>query len=185
MKWALIVVGTLVAVVVLVVVIGALLPRDHVAAMSARIAGAPDAVWRTITDPGAFPTWRKDVTRVDLLPPTANGASWREYSRNGTITMVIDASDAPRRLVTRIADENLPFGGTWEYRLVPATGGATMVTIVERGSVSNPLFRSVSRFVMGHTATIEAYLRALTTKYGGEPQIATVAIAGAAAEEHR
>ena len=62
-----------------------------------------------------------------------------------------------RRLVTRIADTGLPFGGQWTYELVP-DGEGTRLTITEDGEVYNPLFRFVSRFVMGHTATIERYL---------------------------
>ncbi len=34
------------------------------------------------------------------------------------------------------------------------------VTITERGSVYNPIFRFMSRFIFGHTATVEAYLDA-------------------------
>jgi uncharacterized protein YndB with AHSA1/START domain len=178
MKWALIIAGVVVAVAVVVVVIGTLLPRDHVAAMSARIAAPPDAVWAVLTDPATFPTWRRDVKRVDLLPPTATGPSYREYSRSGAITYVTEILEPPRRLVGRIADENLPFGGSWEYRIEPDGASASRVTIIERGSVYNPVFRFVSRFVMGHTSTIAAYLRALGARFGVDASPAVVANAG-------
>ncbi|HMA23731.1 MAG TPA: hypothetical protein VKP00_07045, partial [Gemmatimonadaceae bacterium] len=55
---------------------------------------------------------------------------------------------------------------------------ASRVTIVERGSVYNPLFRFVSRFFMGHTATIDAYLRALGKRFGEEPVPVVVTLAG-------
>jgi hypothetical protein len=35
----------------------------------------------------------------------------------------------------------------------------TELTITENGEVYNPLFRFVSRFIMGHAATIEKYQR--------------------------
>ena len=41
MKWVFIVAGILIAVVVLIVAIGSVLPRDHVASLSARIAAPP------------------------------------------------------------------------------------------------------------------------------------------------
>jgi uncharacterized protein YndB with AHSA1/START domain len=169
MKWILVTVGLVAALVLLVVVIGATLPRDHVAAMSARIAASPDAVWRALTDPPGFPSWRHDVRSIEMLPATATGPSWREHSRSGAITYVIDAFEPPRRLVGRIADSGLAFGGTWEYRIEPEGTTASRVTIVERGSVHNPVFRFVSRYVMGHTATIDGYLRALGRRYGPEP----------------
>ncbi len=166
MRWALIVGGSVGILIAAVLVIGLLLPRDHVSTMTARIGAAPAAVWSTITDPAGFPAWRRDVTRVELLPPTSTGPSWREFSRHGALTMVVMSADAPHRLVTRIADTGLPYGGTWEFVVTPHGDSASRVTITERGSVYNPVFRFVSRFVMGHTATIEAYLRQLGAHFG-------------------
>jgi uncharacterized protein YndB with AHSA1/START domain len=178
MKWILIAVGVLVVGVLVIVVIGALLPRDHVVAMSARIAATPDRVWSALTNPAEFPSWRHDVKSVDMLAPTAHGPSWREHSTQGAITFVVDAAEPPKRLVARIADENLPFGGSWEYVVEPDGPSSSRVTIVERGAVYNPLFRFVSRFIMGHTATIDAYLRALGKRFGAEPMPTVIAPAG-------
>jgi hypothetical protein len=57
----------------------------------------------------------------------------------------------------KIADPDLPFGGTWTYTLTPA-GTGTRLQITEEGAVHNVLFRFVSRFVIGHTASIDRYL---------------------------
>jgi hypothetical protein len=72
-------------------------------------------------------------------------------------------STAPRRLVVRIADPTLPFGGTWTYDITPA-GQSCSLTITEDGEVYNPLFRFVSRFIIGQTATLDAYIKALNAK---------------------
>lgn len=178
MRVALIIAAILFGLGAAVVAVGALLPRDHVATMTAPITAAPDAVWMAITTPADFPRWRRDVQRVELLPPTPTGPSWREYSNNGALTMVVDIADPPRHLVTRIADEGLPFGGRWEYRIESDGAVGSKVTITEHGSVYNPLFRFISRFVMGHTATIESYLRALGKRFGSEPAPAVVALEG-------
>ena len=162
-------VAAIVVFVLGVVVIGTFLPRDHVAAMSARITAPPEAVWIALTDPARYPAWRKDVATVEMLPPAPTGPSWRERSGHGAITMVMDVAERPRRMVTRIADDDVPFGGTWECLLEPDGPAYTRVTIIERGSVHNPLFRFVSRFIMGHTASIDAYLRALGEHFGSEP----------------
>ena len=176
MKWILIVGGIIAVGVLVVIAIGAMLPRDHVAAMAARVAATPESVWSALTNPAEFPSWRADVKSVDMLAPTANGPSWREHSKNGAITFVVDAAERPRRWVGRIADKHLPFGGSWEYLVEPDGPSSSRVTIIERGAVYNPLFRFVSRFVMGHTATIDAYLRALGKRFGNEPTPAVVAI---------
>lgn len=166
MKWLFIGGGVIAASIVFVIVVGALLPRDHVATLVASLKAPPETVWAVITDPAAFPSWRADVTRIEMLPPAPTGPSWREYSRHGAITMTADVSGKPRRLETHIADKNLPFGGWWEYSLKPNAGGGTEITITERGSVYNPVFRFVSRFIMGHTKSIDGYLGALGRKFG-------------------
>jgi len=181
MKWALIVVGVVAALVLIVVVVGMMLPRDHVAARSARIAATPDTVWVALTDPARFPSWRPDVKSVEVLAPTATGPSWREHSSDGAITYVVDTAQAPQRLVVHIADRNLPFGGRWEYRIASDGPSASRVTIIEHGSVYNPVYRFVSRFIMGHTATIDAYLRALAKRFGGDVVPSAAALSGEAA----
>ena len=78
-------------------------------------------------------------------------------------------------MVTRITDKSLPFGGSWEY-LVTSEGTGSRVQITERGEVYNPVFRFVSRFIMGHSATASAFLKALGAKFGGQvsPVVETV-----------
>jgi hypothetical protein len=76
----------------------------------------------------------------------------------------------PRRLVARIAGDNLPFGGTWTFEITPEGDGAKL-RITERGWVSNPIFRFVSRLVLGYTSNLEMYLRSLGRKFGETAQI--------------
>jgi uncharacterized protein YndB with AHSA1/START domain len=165
MRWILTVVGVLAAVVAIVVVVGMLLPKEHTARSHATFDAAPDSIWRVLTDVEAFPAWRGDVSRVELLPPSNGHRSWREIGKNGTITFEEVAAEPSRRLVSRIADPNLPFGGSWTYDVVPDSNG-TRVTITENGIVYNPVFRFMSRYVFGHHATQEAFLRSLGKKVG-------------------
>lgn len=184
MKAVLIVLAVVGVIGVGAVVTGWLLPQDHVVAMSVRIAAPPDSVWAVIANPAGFPAWRPEVTQVDMLAPgTAGGAgpAWREHTTDGVMKYVIDSANPPRQLVTRIADRNLPFGGQWDYRIEPedSTRTATMVTITERGSVYNPVYRFASRFVMGQTSTIDRYLRALGRRFGTESAPVQLESAGA------
>ena len=70
-------------------------------------------------------------------------------------------------MVTRIVDLDLGYSGTWTYTLTKEAAG-TRVQITEAGEVSNILFRFLSRFVFGHTGTMEKYLTALGKKFGEE-----------------
>lgn len=163
------IVAVLLAVVVglglTVVLVGYLLPVKHVATVSAQVPASPERVWQVLTDVAAYPTWRGDVTSVEMLPADSGHVAWREKGKNGAISYAIDQADPPRRLVTRITDKSLPFGGTWEYVVTP-DGTGSRVQITEHGEVYNPVFRFVSRFVMGHTATASAYLKALGARFG-------------------
>ena len=167
MKWVLFSAAGLVAVMALVALVGSLLPRDHVAARRARLPRPPAEVWAVIRDVARAPEWRADLERVETLPPAAGRARFREVGSQGAITLEVVEELAPSRLVTRIADEGLPFGGSWTFELQPS-GDGTLVTITERGFVGNVIFRALARFVFTHHRTLEQYLRALGRRFGAE-----------------
>ncbi len=165
MGWLLIagiVVGALVVAVAAVGAVGAALPMGHVVARRVTVPAPPPQVWETLTDVAGYPSWRPRVRRVEVL----DDGRWREIGKDGTIAFEVVRAEPPGLLVTRIADADLPFGGTWTYRLAP-DGDGCAVTVTEDGQVRNPLFRFVSRFVLGHTATIDGYLTALGARHGG------------------
>jgi hypothetical protein len=96
---------------------------------------------------------------------TESPLKWREIDASGDVlTYERVETSAPKRIVNRIADPKLPFGGSWIYEIAPI-GTGTELTITENGEVYNPLFRFVSRFIMGHTATIEKYQRDLLAHF--------------------
>ena len=163
MRWMLIIVAALALVVVLVVIVGSSLPVEHRATREATIHHPLALVHETITEVAAYPTWRPSVKRVEWLPTSDGVTRFREHSSNGAITYEMRELTPGSRIQTRILDTNLGFGGTWTYELAPIAGGTT-VRITEDGTVTNPIFRVVSRFIMGHHATIDAYLRDLSAR---------------------
>ena len=169
MKWVLIVVISLVALVLAVWVIGSLLPKGHTVARTLRLKQSPEAVWAAITDSQAMPAWRPNVVKVERLADQNGHAVWRETYKDGqSLPLEMVELQPPKRLVARIADPTLPFGGAWTYEITPAEGGCT-ITITERGEVYNPVFRLVSRF-MNQAGRIETYLTDLARKFREEPQ---------------
>lgn len=147
----------LVVLVVAVVGIGYLLPVKHTATREQSYAASPSTVFAAITTPAAFPRWRRGLESVELLPDENGRKKFREIGSDGKITFLVEESVPDRKLVMRIADKSLPFGGSWTYELSPAPSG-TLLRITEHGEVYNPLFRFMSRFVFGHARTIEQYL---------------------------
>lgn len=161
---ALMVLGVLVAIVAIVTTIGYTLPRAHTASREAAFADPPDHVFAVLQDVERYSTWRSDVERVEVLARTP-APRWREHGSNGTITFEIQEARSPSRMITRIADTTLPFGGSWTYALSPDATGMKL-TITENGEVYNPVFRFMSRFVFGHTATLDRFLSDLRVRIG-------------------
>ena len=168
MFWVLGIVGGLIALVALAVLIGWLLPQNHVAHRRALFRQSSEALWETITGP---PTWRPDVKSFEMLLAREGRKVWCEVDLHGQrITFEEVEAVPPSRLVGRIADPKLPFGGSWTYELLPGDGGTTLA-ITERGEIYNPFFRFMARFVFGYTSTLEKYLRNLGKKFGEEVRI--------------
>jgi uncharacterized protein YndB with AHSA1/START domain len=161
LKWIGLVVLVLGGLVAVIAAVGAALPVQHTATRSATFKAAPQQVWDVISGP---PNWRPEVTRYEELPARDGHRVWIEYGKaDSKMTYEVVESDPPQKLVTRIADPHLPFGGTWTYEITPSAGGSTLA-ITENGEVYNPIFRFMSRYVMGYTATMDRYLQALQEK---------------------
>ena len=156
-RWLLAGVAILALLVTVVLAIGWSLPVAHTASRTVAVPAPPDRVFAIVSDFAAYPRWRTGVTTVDVNGPSGAGQHITETADYGEIPYVVEVWEPPARLVTRITGD-LPFGGTWTYQLTPTGGGGTSVTITEDGEVYNVFFRFMSRFVFGHTATIDQYL---------------------------
>jgi len=145
------------AVIVIVVVVGALLPTRHIATRSTFIKASPEQVFDLIAGPQ---DWRTDLKDYSVVDRDGRHFSRQTDKHGQTITYERVEFTPPSLLKTRIADKNLPFGGGWTWRLQAQNGGC-LVAITEDGEIYNPVFRFVSRFVLGYTRTIDNYLARL------------------------
>lgn len=143
MIWIAYIAGGLVGLVGIMALIGLALPEDHVAARRATFAKPAEDVWRAVTELVARPS---------------------------KIRYEIVESRPHERLVNRIADDKLPFGGRWIFELAP-DGGGTALTITEDGFVTNPVFRFLSKTVFSQTATLEKFLADLGAHLGVPAQL--------------
>ena len=167
MKWIVIVIGSLLGLVALAAIVGATLPKRHVAKRAAIIDKSPEELWATIVDFAAAASWRSDLEKIEMLPPRDGHIVFRETTRQGPITFEVAEQVAPQRLLVRVADPDAPFSGTWTYDLQPE-GTGTRVTITEQGEVGNPIFRLMSKVFFDPHASMERYLSALARRHGQE-----------------
>jgi hypothetical protein len=168
MKWVLIVLGGLAALAAVAALIGAALPQGHHATRRARFRAKPDVIFAVLSGP---PDWRTGVKAFGNLPDKDGRKQWWEQdSHNQRITFELVEASPPARLVVRIADRGLPFGGTWTFDIADEPQGAAL-RITEDGEVYNVIFRFMARFVFGYTGSIETYLRDLGRKFGEPVEI--------------
>lgn len=163
MRWLLWIVAVVAVVAVLVVTVGYSLPKAHSVSRTTTLPLPPDAVYALLLDVDQYRTWRPAVNALQRNADRDGRPAWTEEASGMTIPLYFERLERPSLLVARIADPSLPFGGTWTYRIVPAAAGS-QVTITEDGEVYNPFFRFMSRFVFGHAATIEEFVKNLEAR---------------------
>lgn len=146
--------------ITVIVIMGRRLPVKHTATASATFDMPVDVVWKKIIAFEDVSQWRPSVKQVEHVSGDGVGAVWRETGSDGKIPYQTLEMSPPRKLVRKIADPKLPFGGSWTYEITPNRSACTL-TITENGEVYNPVFRFVSRHVMGHNKSIESYLKDL------------------------
>lgn len=171
-RWLLLVAGVLVALILVVVIGGLMLPEEHHASRTLVIRQSPQAIWDVINDHANEQQWRSDVANVVSLGERNGKPVWQENYKDGNkVTLITTESKPPTRMVRELTDLEGPFSGRWEIDIAPTPEGSK-VKITEIGKVSNPVFRFVSKYVIGHTTFMERYLRGLAGKFGEQAQFA-------------
>jgi hypothetical protein len=163
MKWVFLTIAVLVLVAGVMALVGAALPLRHHAARDASFSVSPEALYAVIAGP---PGWRAGVKRFGVLPPKDGRRQfWEEDSHARRITYEVTEEVPPKRLVVRMTDTKLPFGGIWSYDISPATQGGSMLRISEDGEIYNVIFRFMAHYIFGYSTTIENYIRDLQKKF--------------------
>ncbi len=158
MKFTLLTLAVLAAVVLVVYLMGRMLPLDHVASISGEIAAKPERVYGAITQLDKLTTWRSGLKKVEV---ESSGNRYVEHADWGVMPLKILERTPFSKFVTEIDDPSLGFGGTWTFN-IEATPAGSRLTITEKGFVPNPLFRFLSFYVFGHQKNVRTYLEDLT-----------------------
>ncbi len=163
MKWLLWIGGGAVLLVGLMAMVGAMLPLRHHATRRARYKASPDALYAVLAGP---PDWRTGVKNYGALPEQDGRRRWwEEDSHRQKVTFELVEARPAERLQVRIAEQGLPFGGTWTFDIAPAADGGSELRIAEDGEIYNVIFRFMARFFFGYHASLETYLRDLGAKF--------------------
>jgi len=166
MKLVLMIAIAVVLVIGAVAAIGAMLPKRHVASRSAVFHAGREPLYALVA---GTQTWRPDVKACEAMEKDGRRFQ-RETDKHGHTILYEVEEPGPDRIVRRIASEDLPYGGRWTVTFAPKDDG-TQVRITEEGEVYNPIFRFVSKFILGQTASIDAYLKAMGAAVGEDARI--------------
>ena len=154
----------------IVALLGSRLPKTHSASRSILLHKSPQEVYTVVRDFGSAPKWRADVKQIDVESQPGRPVYFREEGKHGAVNYELVEDVPAKKMVTRIRDTDLGYSGQWTYVFAPENGG-TRLTITEDGEVSNVFFRFMSRYVFGHTATLDGYLTSLAKHFGEDSAI--------------
>lgn len=157
----LVVMTVLIGLAVAPIALGFALPQRHTVTRRVVIQQPREAIWARITDFAGQAAWRPDVKHPVRLEDHNGHEVWREA---GDLTLESVEVVPPEHLVRQVMPNKM-FGGTWTVTLRQAPGG-TEVAVTETGDVYHPLFRTVSRFIIGHDRAVEGYLANLARSFG-------------------
>ncbi len=164
------VMASIVGVLLMVLVGGFLLPEEHHASRTLVTKQSQQTIWDTINDHANEPKWRSDIESVTSLGEREGKAVWQENYQDGNkLALITTESKPPKRIVRELTDLEGPFSGRWEIEIQPTPTGSN-VKIAEIGKVSNPFFRFISKYIIGHTTQMEKYLKGLAEKFEEQPQ---------------
>jgi hypothetical protein len=175
MRWVVIILAVLAGIVLLLVVVGLLRPKGHVARTQAKYSHPPDSLWATLADFEHWGEWNPEVKSVTRLPERAGHTMLKVIGTWGEAPTEITVWDPPRRLETQM--DAGAFRGGWTYELAVSPEGGTVLTVTERGEVDNPVFRAMMMFHDNH-ATMLAFHRALAGRLRETVEPVPVAITG-------
>jgi len=159
------IIAALMLAVLLMALLGARLPKQHSVSRSVLLHKSPESVYAVARDFASMPKWRADVREVKITTDGDGRLRFREEGKHGSVNYELTEDVPAHRMVTTITDTDLGYAGKWTYVFV-AEGPDTRLTITEDGEVSNVIFRFLSRYAFGHSATIDSYLTSLGKQYG-------------------
>lgn len=160
MYWILFVMGALASLVLAVIVGGLVTSRRYVASRAVTVRATPETIWNLVRDVGAYAEWRPEIESA-----LVDGEEWQEFMTGRALRFGVVASEAPRRFVARMLDDDVSSTREWTWDLAPGDRG-TRVTLTERGEIGNPIARFVAAQMSGHSRSIDAVLGALAIKVG-------------------
>lgn len=148
MRWLLNLVKAVLALLVVLVVVGLLLPGHRHVERRVDVRATPEQVWPWIAEPRRWRAWspwldQDPATRLDYEGPVSGaGAGWRWSSRTqGSGHMRFVEAQPPQSLHYELTFNDLGMQATGAFLLTPSGDGTAVVWQMEASLGRNPLAR--------------------------------------------
>jgi uncharacterized protein YndB with AHSA1/START domain len=118
-----------------------------------------ERVWAVLTAIEQWPAWNPDVKSVSIVPPIAEGSTFRWKAGPGTITSLVEHLDRPRLIAWTGRTLGIRAMHIWRLE---QQNGKTLVRTEEsyEGLVARMLRRSLQKTIDGALADGARYLKA-------------------------
>ena len=156
--------------VVIVVAVAAYLyalsiPAHQTHTRTTTLKQTPEVVFALLTDLPNFPTWNRNMVKIEMLPPVDGKEATRQtFKGNMQMTIITSESAPPKHLVRSMGDNSGPFEGSWTYDISPTPEGSQVV-LTEQMTMNNAFFRLMAR-LFGQTKHIDEHLEGMAKHFG-------------------
>ncbi|MCB9737948.1 MAG: hypothetical protein H6747_01695 [Deltaproteobacteria bacterium] len=157
----------------LIVIRGAMLPRDYEVARMITLELDVVKVWPLMVDPRQMNSWRSDLRRVMRVPGERDLPAWIDVGvisrRNWRATELVAFK------LVRATVENGLFPMRGEARIeITGNEARTIVVFREKGRIDSQFVRVLARWAIGLHSQPDAFLRALCRKFDQPAKITDV-----------
>lgn len=157
-----IVIGGVALIIVILIGIGLIAPREYRGSITRDIPRSPDAIYTWLTDFEGLPRYRPEISAVEMGSNNAKGfPMWTQF--HGKTSSIFQAIEmVPKEhLAIQTVTSNSGLAGTWSYSLSAGSQpGTTSVTITEVSDTYTFLHR-IFFTVLGRKHRLNAEMKAL------------------------
>jgi len=153
--------------VVVMYMVGAGMPAQHVVTRRMSFPAPPERVWSALLSIRQLPVDRSDLHIIDQGTATRPPATLEVV---GTpVRLEVETIHPPRDLVVKTADADVAYGGTWTFVLELESNELTRLTVTEEAEVHNRLLRFAVRALGLDDSLIDGIFRAVKRKLSETP----------------
>lgn len=151
---------TFIGIIVLLLLLGLILPKDRIARRVVNFSSDLQTVWDAITNNEDY-DWRSDISKIEILD---DGNSWIEYSSkdNSSISFKITKKNIAKEY--NFSMENPMFTGQFMSKFESSSSSGPKVEFIESISIKNPIIKPLSYLFFNVQAFQDKYISDLKSK---------------------